>query len=181
MASGPGSQKNPTRKQAGLTPLDSAYSFFGREGLAMAEPRIIRASEVESAQLPGARAEHAGWIKRILYPPNIETKGVFFGVAEFNPGHSVHRWHTHTEDKAEGYEVVYPENFEEVYYIIHGAGVMQWKGEEGQITKEEKVSAGDTIFMPAGIVPHQLFNNGTEKIVMVFCGYPTPEVTLRKD
>jgi mannose-6-phosphate isomerase-like protein (cupin superfamily) len=169
------------RKQTGLTPLNSAFSFSGKEGLGMAEPKIIRASEVEPVQLPGDKEAHAGWIKRILYPPKIETKGVFFGVAEFHPGHSVHRWHTHTEDKAEGYEVVYPENFEEIYYIIHGAGVMQWKAEDGQIIKEEKVAAGDTIFMPAGIVQHQLFNHGVEKMVIVFCGYPTPKVTLRKE
>jgi mannose-6-phosphate isomerase-like protein (cupin superfamily) len=146
----------------------------------MAEPKIIRAGEVESAQLPGDKEAYSGWIKRILYPPTVETKGVFFGVAEFNPGHSVHRWHTHTEDKAEGYEVVYPENFEEIYYIIRGAGVMQWKSEDGRIFKEEKVAAGDTIFMPAGIVPHQLFNNGNGKMEIVFCGYPTPRVTLKK-
>jgi len=146
----------------------------------MADPKIIRASEVESAQLPGAEEAHVGWIKRIVYPPKVETKGVFFGVAEFNPGHSVHRWHTHTRDKSEAYEVVYPENFEEIYYIIRGAGVMQWKAVDGQIIKEEKVTAGDTIFMPVGIVEHQLFNNGNEKIVMVFCGYPTAKVTLKK-
>ena len=146
----------------------------------MAEPKIIRASEVESAQLPGAKEAHAGWIKRILYPPKVETKGLFFGFAEFNPGYSVHRWHTHTEDKAEGYEVVYPENFEEIYYIIRGAGVMQWKAVDGQIIREEKVTAGDTIFMPVGIVEHQLFNNGNEKMVIVFCGTPTAKVTLKK-
>lgn len=118
---------------------------------------------MESAKLPGAKETRAGWIKRILYPPQIETQGLFFGVAEINPGHPVHRWHTHTEDKAEGYEVVYPENFEEIYYIIGGAGVMQWKKANGQIIQEEKVTAGDTIFMPVGIVEHQLFNNGHEK------------------
>ena len=146
----------------------------------MADPKIIRASEVISAQLPGATEAHAGWIKRILYPPKVETKGLFFGVAEFNPGYSVHRWHTHTEDKAEGYEVVYPENFEEIYYIIRGAGAMQWKAGDGQIIREEKVTAGDTIFMPVGIVEHQLFNNGNEKMVIVFCGTPTAKVTLKK-
>ena len=110
----------------------------------------------------------------------LKPRGYFSGSAEFNPGYPVHRWHTHTEDKAEGYEVVYPENFEEIYYIIRGAGVMQWKAVDGQIIKEEKVTAGDTIFMPVGIVEHQLFNNGNEKIVIVFCGYPTAKVTLKK-
>jgi oxalate decarboxylase/phosphoglucose isomerase-like protein (cupin superfamily) len=142
----------------------------------MAEPKIIRASGVESAQLPGAKEIQAGWIKRILYSPKIQTKGVFFGVAEINPGYSVHRWHTHTEDKAEGYEVVYPENFKEIYHIIGGTGVMQWKPVDGQSIKEEKATAGDTIFMPVGIVEHQLFNNGNEKMVMVFCGHPTAKV-----
>ncbi len=40
------------------------------------------------------------------------------------------------KEKAEGYEVKSPENFEEIYYIIRGAGVMQWKAEDGRIIKE---------------------------------------------
>jgi mannose-6-phosphate isomerase-like protein (cupin superfamily) len=57
---------------------------------------------------------------------------------------------------------------------------MQWKAADGQIIKEEKVTAGDAKFMPVGIVEHQLFNNGNEKMVMVFCGHPAAKVILRE-
>ena len=40
------------------------------------------------------------------------------GVGEVNPGHAFHRWHRHITDKAEGYEVIYPKDFEEIYHII---------------------------------------------------------------
>ncbi len=145
----------------------------------MAYPKIIRPKDVKAMPLPGAGTEAAGWIKRIVYPPSVETKGAFFGIAEFAPGYSGHRWHTHVRDKSIGYEVVYPENFEEIYYIISGTGVMQWKTPDGK-TEEKKVGPGDTIFMPIGIVEHQLFNDGPEKIVIVFCGSPPPQVTYTK-
>jgi len=138
---------------------------------------VIRAEDVKPTPPPGESGKEAGWVKRIVYPPHAETKGAFMGIAEINPGYSVHRWHRHVTDKAEGYEVVYPKDFEEIYHIIRGNGVIQRKVGEGQII-EEKVSAGDTIFLPAGVVEHQLLNNGTEKMYLVFCGTPTPRVTL---
>jgi len=142
----------------------------------MIDVKILRSIDIESQPLPAAQ-KNAGWIKRIIYPPNVVTKGAFMGIAEINPDHSPHRWHTHTADKGEGYEAVYPKDFEEIYYIVSGSGVVQWKTEEGKI-KEEKVSAGDAIFFPVGVAEHQLFNNGSEKIFMVFCGSPTPKITL---
>ena len=143
----------------------------------MVDVKIIRSGDAESKPLPGASGKDEGWIKRVVYPPHALTKGLFMGVSEFNPGYSVHRWHRHIRDKAEGYEVVYPKDFEEIYYIVSGSGVAQWKTEDGQI-KEEKVSAGDTIFLPVDVAEHQLLNNGAEKMVVVFCGNPTPKVTL---
>jgi mannose-6-phosphate isomerase-like protein (cupin superfamily) len=144
----------------------------------MEDVKIFRSRDIESRSHP-ADGENAGWIKRIIYPPHIITKGTFMGIGEVNPGYSPHRWHTHTSDKAEGYEVVYPNDFEEFYYIVSGNGVVQWKAEDGKI-KEEKVSAGDAIFFPVGVAEHQLFNNGTEKIVMVFGGSPKPKVTFTR-
>ncbi len=142
----------------------------------MGDIRIIRSDDVESRPLPGT-AEEAGAVKRILYPPEVITKGLFMGIGEANPGYSPHRWHSHKHDKAEGYEVVYPDNFEEIYFIINGTGIMQWKTSEGKI-EEKEVGPGDTIFMPVGVPEHQLFNNGEEKMVLLFCGSPTPKVTF---
>jgi len=143
----------------------------------MAEIKIIRSKDVCQAPLPGVKNAAAGWIKRVVYPPHVFTNGSFLGVAECMPGYYIHRWHTHTQDQADGYEVIYPPNFEEIYYIVSGHGVIQWKTAEGNI-KEEEVGPGDALFMPAGVVEHQLFNNGKEKIIVIFCGYPTPKVTL---
>lgn len=144
----------------------------------MADIKIIRSGDVEARPLP-AVGEKAGWVKRIIYPPQIITNGTFFGVGECNPGYSPHRWHTHVKDGAEGYKVEYPEDFEEIYYIVSGSGVMQWKTADGSI-EEEPVGPGDTIFMPAGVPEHQVFNNGNEKMVVIFCGSPTPKVTFTK-
>jgi uncharacterized cupin superfamily protein len=116
----------------------------------MEDVKIFRSSEIDPLPLIGFKGTEEGWMKRVIYPQNVATKGVFFGVAEVNPGHSPHRWHNHVADKAEGYEVVYPENFEEIYYIVSGTGVVQWSTEDEKI-KEEKVTAGDVVFFPAGV------------------------------
>ncbi len=145
----------------------------------MARIKIIRSQQIEAAPLPGVGVQSAGWIKRVIYPPHVITKGSFLGVSEFNPGYSVHRWHNHIRDQAEGFEVVYPDNFEEIYYIVSGSGVIQWKNPEGTI-EEEKVGPGDAMFMPDRSVEHQLFNNGSEKMVVIYCGCPPPQVTMKK-
>ncbi len=143
----------------------------------MPEIRVIKLNEVETQLVPGAPDDKAGFMKRIVYPPRVHTKGTFFAYSECNPGYSPHRWHTHLGDTAKGYRVEYPEDFEEAYYIIEGRGKIQWKTEEGEI-KEESVGSGDTVFMPVGVPEHQLLNDGDEKIVLVACGRPTPKVTL---
>jgi mannose-6-phosphate isomerase-like protein (cupin superfamily) len=145
----------------------------------MTEIRVIKLHEAESQPIPGTTDDKAGFIKRIVYPPAVVSQGTFFAYAECNPGHSPHRWHTHLEDSAPGYKVEYPEEFEEVYYILSGRGKMQWKTDTGEI-EEEPVGPGDTIFMPVGVTEHQLMNDGDEKIVMVACGYPIPKVTLKE-
>jgi oxalate decarboxylase/phosphoglucose isomerase-like protein (cupin superfamily) len=143
----------------------------------MVDVIVIKSGDIKSTPLPGSSRKEEGWMKRIVYPPQVITKGSFLGAGEVNPGYSFHRWHRHTSDKAEGYEIVYPKNFEEIYYVASGNGVVQWKTEDGKIN-EEKVTAGDTIFLPADVAEHQLFNSGSEKMFVVFCGSPMPKVTL---
>ena len=142
----------------------------------MEEIKIVRSAQVESKPLPGA-PKGSGWVKRMIYPPNAMTQGVFLGVAEVLPGHSPHRWHTHTVDKGEGYEITYPKGFEEIYYVVQGNGVVQWKTGDGKV-KEEKVSAGDAIFFPRGVSEHQVLNNSSEKMFVLFCGGPLHKVTF---
>ena len=137
----------------------------------MADIQVVRSVEVEATQLPGAADKDSGWIKRIIYPPNVNPKGILMGIAEVNPGYSPHRWHTHTRDETKDHETIYAETFEEIYYIITGSGVVQWKSQDGSMM-EKKVAAGDTVFFPIGAPEHQLLNNGTQKMVILFSGAP---------
>ena len=136
----------------------------------MAQLKIIKTDEVESQNIRG-HGKEAGQIKRI-----ISTGKLFFNVDEVNPGFSPHHWHTHGKYTADGVEVEYAADFEEIYFILSGCGVMQWKTEGGEI-REQAVDAGDTIHMPAGVVPHQLLNNGTEKMRLAVVGVPPPRRT----
>jgi hypothetical protein len=145
----------------------------------MAEPKIIRAGEVESAQLPGAKKIQAGWIKRILYSPKIQTKGVFFGVAEINPAIRFIDGTPTPRIKARGMKWFIPKFLRK--FIILSVG---WSNamETGGRAKHQgrKSNCGKHHIMPVGIVEHQLFNNGNEKIAMVFCGHPTPKIILKE-
>ncbi len=136
----------------------------------MAQLKIIKSNEVQPQNIRGFGKE-AGQIKRI-----IATEKFFFNVDEVSPGFSPHHWHTHTKYTAGGYEVEYPGDFEEIYFILSGRGVMQWKTDSGEI-QEQAVGAGDTIHMPPGGVEHQLLNNGTEKVRLAVVGVPPPRRT----
>lgn len=137
----------------------------------MANIRIVRSHDVLPTLLPGSESKQAGWIKRILYSPDVEAKSILMGIAEVNPGYSPHRWHSHTTDETGSYHVIYPENFEEAYYILEGEGMVQWTEGDGTVS-ETKVGVGDTIFFPIGAPKHQLLNDQKEKIVVLFVGGP---------
>ena len=133
----------------------------------MAQPKIVRSDEVQPQNIRGLGKE-AGQIRKI-----ITTEKLFFNVDEVSPGFSPHHWHRHTKYQAEGYEVEYPADFEEIYFILSGRGVIQWKTESGEI-REQEVGPGDTIHLPRGVVEHQLLNNGNEKIRLAVVGVPPP-------
>jgi mannose-6-phosphate isomerase-like protein (cupin superfamily) len=139
----------------------------------MEQIKIIRSDDVKPQSLRGL-SEEGGQAKKI-----IVTKKMFLNLDEVNPGFTPHSWHTHTSDKAEGYEVDYPEDFEEIYFIISGRGVIQWKTESGEI-QEQEVGSGDTIQMPPGVGEHQLLNNGPEKMCLIVIGCPPSRITYIK-
>lgn len=136
----------------------------------MAQLKIVRSDEVQPQNIRG-QGKEAGQIKRIL-----ATEKLFFNVDEVSPGYSPHPWHRHTQYKTEGYQVEYPADFEEIYFILSGRGVIQWKSENNEIS-EQAVGPGDTIHMPPGVVEHQLLNNGSEPIRMAVVGVPPPKRT----
>jgi mannose-6-phosphate isomerase-like protein (cupin superfamily) len=136
----------------------------------MSELKIIKADEVQPQNIRG-EPKDAGQIRRI-----VATDKFFFNVDEISPGFSPHRWHQHTKYTHDGQLVEYPPDFEEIYHIVSGRGVIQWKTAKGDIG-EQAVGPGDTIHMPPDVVEHQLFNNGSEKITMVVVGVPPPKRT----
>ena len=136
----------------------------------MTQPRIIKSDDVQPQNIRGQPKE-AGQIKRI-----VATEKLFFNVDEVSPGFSPHRWHQHTKYTHDGHTVEYAPDFEEIYFIVSGRGVIQWKTESGEIG-EQAVGPGDTIHLPADVVEHQLLNNGTERIRLVVVGVPPPRRT----
>lgn len=132
--------------------------------------RIIKSDEVVPQNVRGQGSE-AGRIKRI-----IANDKFFFNVDEISPGYSPHRWHRHDKYRAEGMEVEYAPDFEEIYFVMSGSGVIQWKTEAGGIGERE-VGPGDTIHMPPGVVEHQLLNNGEEMLRIAVVGVPPPRRT----
>lgn len=131
---------------------------------------IIKSDEVAPQNVRGQGSE-AGQIKRI-----IANDKFFFNVDEISPGYSPHRWHRHDRYRTEGVEVQYAPDFEEIYFVMSGCGVIQWKNESGAI-QEQAVGPGDTIHMPPGAVEHQLLNNGKEMLRIAVVGVPPPRRT----
>ena len=136
----------------------------------MAPLNIIRTNELAGQNIRGFGKE-AGQVQRV-----IVTEKLFFAIDEINPGFCPHQWHRHTKFRTESVEVVYPRDFEEIYFIISGHGVMQWKTDSGE-TLEQQVGPGDMIHMPPDVVEHQLLNNGSETIRMAVVGVPPPKRT----
>jgi mannose-6-phosphate isomerase-like protein (cupin superfamily) len=136
----------------------------------MSQLNIIKADQTKPQNIRGFGKE-AGQVKRIL-----ATEKFFFNIDEINPGYSPHHWHRHTKYRADGVEVEYPADFEEIYFILSGRGVIQWKSESGEV-QEQQVGPGDMIHMPPGVVEHQLLNNGPEMISMAVVGVPPPRRT----
>jgi mannose-6-phosphate isomerase-like protein (cupin superfamily) len=136
----------------------------------MTQLKIVRSDEVQPQNIRGLGKE-AGQIRKV-----VTTEKLFFNVDEVNPGFSPHHWHRHDRYRHEGYEVEYAADFEEIYFILSGQGVIQWKTESGEV-QQQPVGPGDTIHMPAGVVEHQLLNNGTEPIRLAVVGVPPPRKT----
>ena len=136
----------------------------------MAQLRIVKSEEVQPQNIRGFGKE-AGQIKRM-----VATEKFFFNIDEVRPGFSPHHWHRHTKYTTEGHEVEYPPDFEEMYFILSGRGVIQWKTDTGEI-REQQVGPGDAIHMPPDVVEHQLLNNGGETIRLAVVGVPPPRRT----
>jgi mannose-6-phosphate isomerase-like protein (cupin superfamily) len=130
----------------------------------MAQLKFVRAEEIKPENMRGSA--EVGQVKRI-----IATEKFFFNIDEVNPGQSPHPFHRHVKYRSATHEVDYPDDFEEIYHILSGHGVIQWKTDSGEM-HEQKVGPGDTVYMPPDVVEHQLLNNGSETIRMAVVGVP---------
>jgi len=136
--------------------------------------KVVKFDDVESDMIP-AGEPGVGYLKRIIFPHTIPAKGFSFGFGEVPPGRSLHRWHKHTGDKSKGLEVVYSAGFEELYFIVQGRGVVQWKKPDGEI-KQKSVEERDTILFCEDVPEHQVLNTGTENMLIAVVGCPPVKI-----
>ncbi|MEM3698139.1 MAG: cupin domain-containing protein [Candidatus Bathyarchaeia archaeon] len=136
------------------------------------EPVVVKYAAIKFFYPPGG-----GKAKRMLTPETCGSTHFYGGFAFSEPGKTLHRWHRHTYDRGESYEVEFPPDFEEAYFIVEGEGTLQWKIYD-QI-KECKVEKGDAIFFPKGCCEHQLLNTGKNTLTAVFVGAP-PKIKIMK-
>jgi oxalate decarboxylase/phosphoglucose isomerase-like protein (cupin superfamily) len=146
------------------------YKLYCAKESAVAQLKIIKEKEVSAQNIRGFGKE-AGQVKRV-----VSSSKFFFNIDEVCPGHSPHHWHKHDGYVVDGVKVEYPADFEEIYFVLSGHGVVQWKTESGAV-EEQAVGPGDTIYMPAGVIEHQLLNNSTENIRIAVVGVPPPKKT----
>jgi oxalate decarboxylase/phosphoglucose isomerase-like protein (cupin superfamily) len=139
--------------------------------MAMVSPRIVRPEEVPEIVWPGG-----GRGRRMVHPDVVGSKKLVLGIIRAEPGKSPHRWHTHTRDKGEGFEVEYPPDFDEAYAVIKGKRTLFRR--EGGREMSAPVREGDVIYFPIGVAESQLVNTGDEDLVIVFA--TTPPVKIVK-
>lgn len=105
---------------------------------------IIRNIKQEEV-LRGLYIAHGGATATMLLDSSVLQGILFFAYGVLKPGKVIE---LHTDP------------YEEIYYLLQGQGVMR-VGDE-----EEKVTAGDAIWLPYG-VPHRLVNDGDNDCIIV--------------
>lgn len=91
--------------------------------------------------------------KELLDP--LHQDGLYVNIDEVESGGYSARYHLHTLQ-------------DEFFLIMEGQGIARI----GDASYE--VKTGDFFFKPAGSVPHQFFNNGTEPLKILDCGIARP-------
>lgn len=120
----------------------------------VAEKRFISSEDVETIQLDW------GTLKWVSTPEVTGAEAFSTGVVVLEPGKG-HERHTHPDS-------------EEILYVLSGEGTQTVADEERQ------VSAGDTIYIPAG-VEHSTINSSWEPLrFLAMYGPPGPEAEIRE-
>lgn len=119
----------------------------------VAEKRFVQSNDVETLQFDW------GTLKWMNTPEVTGTEAFSTGVVLLEPGKG-HEQHTHPDS-------------EEVLYVLGGKGVQTIDDEE------QRVSAGDMVYIPAG-VEHSTENTSWEPLRFIaIYGPPGPEANLR--
>ena len=105
---------------------------------------IVRNIKQEQV-LEGLYIAHGGGVATMLLDERVLKGILFFAYAVLKPGKELE---SHIDP------------YEEIYYLLQGEGTMT-VGDE-----QQKVTAGDAIWLPYG-VPHSLVNDGDEDCVIV--------------
>lgn len=143
-----------------------------RSGSENPAPRVIKLSDFASHALHGE-----GAIRRAIYPDTVGSLRLFIGLAEFGPGTAPHVWHRHGTEQIGNRELSYAEDFEEFYFVVEGAGEMQWRFDDGT-QQAVAVEAGDAVYFPPGVAEHRIFNTGTTRMRVLYGGTPPAAVRL---
>jgi mannose-6-phosphate isomerase-like protein (cupin superfamily) len=134
------------------------------------KPKVIRSPDFSLHRLHGT-----GAIRRAIYPDTAGSQRLFVGIAEFEPGTAPHVLHRHDSEivgtPGERRRLTYAPDFEEFYYVVAGAGEMQWRDSDGR-SWAEPVNAGDCVFFPPGVAEHRVFNTGTTPMRVLYGGAP---------
>ena len=111
---------------------------------------IIRNIKQEKV-LQGLFRAHGGAVATMLLDDSVLQGILFFACGVLKPGKVLE---------------LHIDPYEEIYYLLQGQGIMT-VGDE-----QQKVSAGDAIWLPYG-VPHGLTNDGDEDcIILVTAAMP---------
>jgi mannose-6-phosphate isomerase-like protein (cupin superfamily) len=113
---------------------------------------VISLADVQPVELPGG-----SWSRVLVSEQTVGTNASALGYSVFRPG-------TATADLSH--------SVEELAFVVSGSGAIRLEAED------VKVSAGQAMFIPAGLW-HTVLNTGTDDLVMVFSfpspGYPPTE------
>jgi len=101
--------------------------------------RNIKQEEV----LQGLYIAHGGAVATMLLDSSVLQAILFFAYGVLKPGKVIE---------------LHIDPYEEIYYLLQGQGIMT-VGDD-----QQKVSAGDAIWLPYG-VPHSLANDGDEDCI----------------
>ncbi len=112
--------------------------------------KIVTVEQVEGKTPPNG----GGLWRRLITSADTEA-GLLFGYGVIKPGDG-RGWHIH------------PEGEDEVFFVIHGDGLAQWKS-EGEI-HEQRISSGTAFYTP-GDMENNITNVGNSDLLCVFCIY----------